>query len=49
MSSRKATLTKATDQYHIQKSLKEYGLMITGQETNFSYGVNMHKDKGPKA
>ena len=49
MSSKMATLTitlnklKAIDQYCMQKSSEEYGLIITGQEKNFSYGVNAHK------
>ena len=46
MCSHKATLTiiqnklKAIDQYHMQNSSEKYWLMITGQEKNFSYGVN---------
>ena len=38
MSSHKATLKR-----RMTKSSKEDGLMITGQENNFSYGVNTHK------
>ena len=46
-SSHKATLTvtqiklKAIDQCHMQKSSEEYGLVITGQEKNVTYGVNV--------
>ena len=49
MSSHKATSTitqnklKIIDQYRMQKSSEEYGLMIIVQEKNFSYGVNAHK------
>ena len=49
MFSKKATLTitlnklKAIYQYRMQKSSEEYGLTVTGQEKNFSYGVNAHK------
>ena len=39
MSSHKATLTKVTDQHHLQKSSKEDELMKNGQENNFCYGV----------
>ena len=34
---------KAIDQYRLQKSSEYYGLIITGQEQNFSYGVNARK------
>ena len=49
MSSHKGTFTiipnklKAIDQYQMQKSSEECGLIITGQEKNFSNGVNAHK------
>ena len=49
MSFKTATLTitlnklKAIDQYCMQKSSEEYGLIIIDQEKNFIYGVNARK------